>query len=98
MSATGSHSIVTIVTLAVAASTGPARADEPSTEITPQEGWTTLLSGDRIELNFAIRSAERLQGRVVWSHSADRRPLARGEQAVTVAAGASAPCWAYWRR
>jgi hypothetical protein len=90
MNATGSHSILTIVTLAVAA-TGPARADERSVDITPQQDWTTMFSGDRVTLNFLIRSAERVKGQVVWRHTADRRPLARGELAIAIAAGTSAP-------
>lgn len=90
MTVASSPSMVTIVTLAVAASTGPIWAEEGAPDIVPQEDWTTLFSGERVKRNYVVRCGERFNGRLLWSLTADRRPLARGEQTLQIAAGGSA--------
>lgn len=59
-------------------------AAEPTAEITPVEGWSTFFSGDQVTLHFRLRTSDAMKGRLTWSHSAQRRPIARGERAVAV--------------
>lgn len=59
-------------------------AAEPPAEIVPVEGWSTFFSGDQVTLRYRLQGADTMKGRLAWSHSAQRRPLARGERAVTV--------------
>ena len=61
-----------------------ATAAEPTAEITPLEGWSAFFSGDQVKLRYRLQSSETMKGRLAWSHSAQRRPIARGERAVTV--------------
>jgi len=61
-----------------------ATAAEPTAEIAPVEGWSTFFSGDQVKLHYRLQTSDTMRGRLAWSHSAQRRPVARGERAVTV--------------
>lgn len=62
----------------------PSSAAEPTAEITPVEGWSTFLSGGQVTLRYQLQTSDTINGTLAWSHSAQRRPIARGERNVTV--------------
>ncbi len=63
---------------------GRSLAAEPTAKIVPQEGWSTFFGGGQVTLNYRLQSSVAMKGRLTWSHSAQRRPIARGERAVSV--------------
>jgi hypothetical protein len=76
-----------MLTVAVSAIVGAALAEERVAQITPLQGWSSLFSGDEVKLGYRIQGPSPIHGRLVWSYSAERRTLARGERAVAVDPG-----------
>ncbi|MBC8874441.1 MAG: hypothetical protein H8E44_33815 [Planctomycetes bacterium] len=74
--------IATVVILGTFAA--HSHAAEPTAEIAPVEGWSTFFGGDQVKLHYRLQTPDTMKGRLAWSHSAQRRPIARGERAVTV--------------
>lgn len=74
--------IATVVILGTFAA--HSHAAEPTAEIVPVEGWSTFFGGDEVKLHYRLQHSETVKGRLAWTHSAQRRSIARGERAVTV--------------
>jgi len=64
-----------------------ATAAEPITEVVPLEGWSTFFSGEEVTLGYRLQTPNTIKARLGWRHSAQRRPIARGERNVTVHEG-----------
>jgi len=67
--------------------TWPAAGAEPDTELVCREQWSTFFGGQEVTLHFTVRSEEPIDGRMLWSHAADGRTIARGELAAKVKPG-----------
>jgi hypothetical protein len=76
----------TVLAGAAAHSWGAMPAADPVT-ISPQEAWSGVLSGQETTWNYNLTTPEGFQGRLGWSLSSSKRTLARGEIALTAAAG-----------
>ena len=67
-----------------AVSTTTLLAAEPSVEITPREGWSAMFGGEEVKRGYVVAGQAPLEGRIVWSYSAQRRTIARGELSANV--------------
>ena len=65
----------------------PAACAEPAAVLACREHWSTFFGGREVRLHFAARSEPPVDGRLLWSHAADGRTIARGELAAELKGG-----------
>jgi hypothetical protein len=69
--------------------TRPVAGAEPAAVLACREHWSTFFGGRQVTLHFTVRSEEPVDGRILWSHVADGRTIARGELAAKLKRGAA---------
>ena len=70
----------------------PGVAAEPRMAIESVEKWSGFLGDTEVKLHYAVRTTERLEGRLAWSLSVNQRTLEHGK-APLPAAPSRPPKW-----